>query len=95
MKIWVGNDAYDEDVIAFVRKLKKKTKDFKLEDGGIVPGGKLYVIQLKSEYSLDTLGFKRSIFLSEEDGLRVIEQLHKAQESAQRTIGVGPTQATS
>jgi hypothetical protein len=94
MKIWVGSDAYDEDVIAFARKLKK-TKDFKLKDGGIVPGGKLYIIQLKSEHSLDALGFKRSIFLSEEDGLSVIDQLHKAQEIAQRTIDVGPTQAAT
>ena len=50
---------------------------------------------MRDTNSLDTLGFKRAIFLSEEDGLSVLEQRRKSQENAQRTIGVGPTQATT
>ena len=40
MKVKIRGDLYDEEIIAFVRKLNKKTKDFKLPDGSTIPGGR-------------------------------------------------------
>jgi hypothetical protein len=76
MKVKIRGDLYDEEIIAFVRKLNKKTKDFKLlDDGGTIPGGKEYVVQLKHGYSLDARGQARSIFLTKDEGEGVIRQL--------------------
>jgi hypothetical protein len=76
MKVKIRGDLYDDEVIAFVRKLNKKTKDFKLpDDGGTISGGKEYVIQLKHGYSLDARGQVRSIFLTKEEGEDIMRQL--------------------
>lgn len=78
--IKVGSDYFSEDVIAYVRKLKK-TKPIELDNGGRIPS-KSYVLALKAGYFLDgTLRKVSSIFLNEEEGLSVIEQIegiHKA-----------------
>jgi hypothetical protein len=96
MKIWVGDDCFDSEVIAFIRKLKKRTKDFVLpDDRGTIPG-KTYVMQLKHGYSL--AGNRvNSIFLSDREGESVIEQLRgtstesKENENAARKVaGVDP-----
>ena len=88
MKVKIRGDLYDDEVIAFVRKLNKKTKDFKLPDGGgTILGGKEYVLQLKHGYSLDARGQARSIFLTKEEGEDVIKQMEAGR-------GADPPQGT-
>ena len=83
MKIKVHGDYFDDEVIAFVRKLNKKTKDFELPDGtGTIPGGKTHVLQLKHGYSLDGVqGRATSIFLTQVEGESVLDQLEFARNS--------------
>ena len=79
MKIWICGDAYDERVIMYVRHLKKRTKPIEPSNGGTIPG-KDFVVRLMNGYSIGSPhgGEINSIFLSEEDGESVIEQLKQA-----------------
>lgn len=78
-KIKIKGDLYDEDILAYVRKIRKPAKAKELEDGTkLVPSQ--YVVALKQGYSLDGAGEVTSIFMSEEEGKSVIEQL-EAKES--------------
>jgi len=67
-KIDVYGDLFDEDVVAFVRKLKKSSK------------GKTHVMQLKADYCLDMQGMVHSIFLEESEAIKVIDQFKKSEE---------------
>lgn len=67
-KIEIDGDLYDEDAIAFVRKLKKKSE------------GKHYAVVLKTPYSLDGKGRVYTIFLNQEDGERVMRELKSGPE---------------
>ncbi len=87
MKIDICGDLYDEEVIAFIRKLKKKTKDFELPDGkGTIKGGKEYVVQLKQGYSLSPHGQVNSIFLTYSEGQFVLDQLRRCGEEKKHGI---------
>lgn len=80
-KVDVCGDLFDEDVIAFVRKLRKVKND------------KAYVMQLADGYKLDGSGFVTSIFLDEEQGLSILAQLRRFEEdrssgSKTRSLGI-------
>ncbi len=79
-KIRVGTDLFDEDAIAFVRKLKKKLKPTEAPNGGTIPG-KAYVVQLSHQYHLDgAIGHVSSIFLDEHMGQYVMRQFDELEE---------------
>lgn len=82
MSRWIElpDGLYSEDVIAFVRKLRKKTVGAVMADGSRLPGGKEYVLQLKDRYALDARGKVRTIFLTEEQALPIIELLKSREE---------------
>lgn len=67
MKVPIGDDYFDVDIIAFVRKLKK-TIVSKASHGPARTVSFEYVVQLKPEYSLDAKGQVSSIFLTKEAG---------------------------
>jgi hypothetical protein len=73
MKINVCGDLFDEEIIAFVRKLKKKTEGYKLDNGkGKIGAGKEYVLQLKNGYFVSPKTMLSSIFLTKEEGESVV-----------------------
>jgi hypothetical protein len=83
-KIAIGDDLFDEDIIAFVRKLKKRTKPTELPNGaGTIPG-KEYIVQLKIGYSLDGKGEVTSIFLDSKEALGVLRQLRLEPEQKEK-----------
>lgn len=67
-KIWIKDGYYDDDVVAFVRQLKKPTRAVISEHGGGVIPTSHYAVQLKRDYSLDKEGKVRTIFLGKEEG---------------------------
>jgi hypothetical protein len=75
-KIKIKGDYFDEDVIAWVRKIKP-TKPKELDNGGVIPG-KHYNVKLKQGYSLDGHGTVTSLFLSKEEGDAVMKQLDES-----------------
>ena len=76
-KIKIKGDYFDEDIIAWVRKMHKPTKPTELDNGGTIPG-KHYNMKLKHGYSLDGHGTVTSIFLTKEEGEKVVRQLDES-----------------
>lgn len=70
-KFDLGGDIYDEEAIAFCRKLHKPTKAF--------PGKEpmAYVVQLKPGLAFDPSRGKGSLFLTEKAGAQLQELLRE------------------
>ena len=79
MLVNIRGDLYNTAVIAFVRKLKKPTKEHKFPDGSKTDGGKEYVARLRNGYSLDANGKSVSLFLTKEEGEDLIKKVEALQ----------------